>query len=926
MATTITKLFPTGVLQSAVEFDEISLTLAGQQEFTTPGTYSWTAPAGVTSVCVVAVGGGGGAGLYNGGGGGGGALAYKNNISVTPGQSYTVIVGAAGTNGTVPASGIPLLLTSGGDSSFSNGSITLIAGGGKFGKTVFGTTNDGSGFYGQTGGAGGVPSGTYDGGGAGGAGGTALSTGAFFSSGGGGAGGYSGVGGTGGGGLTDATSGVGGSGGGGQRRAFDNLPTDIGGGGGGGVGIYGLGSSGSAGVTGSTGGSGGSGGNNGFSPATVLERGTGGGYGGGGGSNTGQQLYSPTRNPGIDNGLCGDGSGGAVRIIWGAGRAFPSTNTNNMVSSFRVSPTGVYAREFDEVTLTPTILAGITTGGTGSYNVGEGIVVDSSGNTYVVGWTGPSNVVSSICLIKYDSTGTVLWQTKLAGSEVKTKGYKVAVDSSNNVYIVGSDSSSASPFGWVVTAKFNSDGAIQWQRKLETVNTQGKNAVALDSSGNVYVAATARFNNRQTCLLIKYDSNGTIQWQRRFYESTSGYSIFIHGIAVDSSGNVYACGSLGNFPTSIVVVKYNTSGVYQWHSTLGNASPDDARAYGMSVDSSNNIYITGTIYNSGAGVWSMFLAKINSSGALQWQRTLTPPGTPAVQPTGYGVTVDSSGNVYTVGFYNDIWDVILTKHDVSGTLQWQRNLSSSGYEVGHNISLDLNGNICITGFVSASSDADIFLFSKLPTDGSRTGNYNIGQYSFTYSASLQTTATSTISYNIGSPGYTLLSTDPGITESAGILTVSAGTLVSTNNGGGVVIPAERRTSTGTYMVSGYFDEITIAPPPPVTYYPTGQVFGDNPLFGQYAIITKLGGKYADPNTFNEAIWNNLIPLGSRVIVKWNNRPAEIDMGLVTQVEKGAFYNSNHYVYVTNPSNFAMPVINGSPLVDFQTTYFRIEFT
>jgi hypothetical protein len=139
-------------------------------------------------------------------------------------------------------------------------------------------------------------------------------------------------------------------------------------------------------------------------------------------------------------------------------------------------------------------------------------------------------------------------------------------------------------------------------------------------------------------------------------------------------------------------------------------------------------------------------------------------------------------------------------------------------------------------------------------------------------------------------------------------------------------PAERRTSTGTYMVSGEFDEYTIAPPPPVTYYPTGQVFGNNPLFGQYARITQLGGKYADVNTFNEAIWNNLIPLGSRVIVKWNNRPAEIDMGTVTQVEKGAFYNSNHYVYVTNPSNFAMPVINGSPLVDFQTTYFRIEFT
>jgi hypothetical protein len=67
---------------------------AGQQAYTTPGTYSWVAPLGVTSVSVVTVGGGGGGGgspsYYKGGGGGG--LGYKNNISVTPGASYTVVV------------------------------------------------------------------------------------------------------------------------------------------------------------------------------------------------------------------------------------------------------------------------------------------------------------------------------------------------------------------------------------------------------------------------------------------------------------------------------------------------------------------------------------------------------------------------------------------------------------------------------------------------------------------------------------------------------------------------------------------------------------------------------------------------------------------------------------------------------------------
>ena len=63
----------------------------GQQEFTASGTF--TAPSYVTSVCVVCIGAGG-SGAGNGAGGGGGGLAYKNNITVVPGTSYTVTIGS----------------------------------------------------------------------------------------------------------------------------------------------------------------------------------------------------------------------------------------------------------------------------------------------------------------------------------------------------------------------------------------------------------------------------------------------------------------------------------------------------------------------------------------------------------------------------------------------------------------------------------------------------------------------------------------------------------------------------------------------------------------------------------------------------------------------------------------------------------------
>lgn len=76
----------------------------GQDAYTSPGTYSWVAPAGVTSVSIVAVGGGGagspggnfGGPRFCGSGGSGAGLGYKNNYTVVPGTSYTVVVGAGG--------------------------------------------------------------------------------------------------------------------------------------------------------------------------------------------------------------------------------------------------------------------------------------------------------------------------------------------------------------------------------------------------------------------------------------------------------------------------------------------------------------------------------------------------------------------------------------------------------------------------------------------------------------------------------------------------------------------------------------------------------------------------------------------------------------------------------------------------------------
>tara|TARA_B100000214_G_C23891740_1_gene592125 strand:- start:63 stop:1004 length:942 start_codon:yes stop_codon:yes gene_type:complete len=249
---------------------------AGQQAYTTAGSYTWTAPAGVTSVCVVCVGAGGA---------GGGALAYKNNITVVPGTGYAVVVGAPGSmaTGTTGTGAGQNTGTPGGDSSFTATHGTTTAQGGVTGPSSVSTK--------------GSPAGVYDGGGSGG---ITYNHGGYQ---GGGAGGYSGDGG--GAGSSDPSSGTArpGSGGGGGAGAWAYN-------GGGGVGILGEGASGAGSTSGD--GFGGSGGQDGQGQGTNGGQAqTGGDYGGG----------SSGRWAGNTGGK------GAVRIIWGSGRSFPSTNT-----------------------------------------------------------------------------------------------------------------------------------------------------------------------------------------------------------------------------------------------------------------------------------------------------------------------------------------------------------------------------------------------------------------------------------------------------------------------------------------------------------------------------------------------------------------------------------------------------------------------
>ena len=116
----------------------------GSVTYSTPGTYTWTAPTGVRHVSIVAIGGGGGGTSGNGGGGGG--LGWTNNLTTTPGTAYTVYVGAGGTRHfcVVAHPGVPYAC-------YNNGLITCCFGSAGTGGTSYTTIPGSPVGYGGTG-------------------------------------------------------------------------------------------------------------------------------------------------------------------------------------------------------------------------------------------------------------------------------------------------------------------------------------------------------------------------------------------------------------------------------------------------------------------------------------------------------------------------------------------------------------------------------------------------------------------------------------------------------------------------------------------------------------------------------------------------------------------------------------------------------
>lgn len=220
---------------------------------------------------------------------------------------------------------------------------------------------------------------------------------------------------------------------------------------------------------------------------------------------------------------------------------------------------------------------------------------------------------------------------------------------------------------------------------------------------------------------------------------------YVPDVKTDGDGNIYTIGSFSgtaDFDGSAAthnrtaagerdafVTKHTPDGQFAWVATFGGTKTDIG--FGVDISSSGEVYVTGSFEEStdvdpgagtqtltSAGQEDMFIAKLNSSGALVWAHRIG--GTSVDEPK--DVALDHDGNVYVVGRFGNTVDFnpgaatanlqassadgFVLKLNSAGEYLWAFDIGSGNSDNAEAVVVDGDNNIIIAGDFDGSLDFD----------------------------------------------------------------------------------------------------------------------------------------------------------------------------------------------------------------------------
>jgi len=286
-----------------------------------------------------------------------------------------------------------------------------------------------------------------------------------------------------------------------------------------------------------------------------------------------------------------------------------------------------------------------------SSDVPYALAVDDSGYVYVTGSSYGTGTYADYATIKYHPDGDTVWVRRYNGSgNGSDAAHAMAVDGSGYVYVTGNSKGSVT---WVdyATIKYDPDGDTAWVRRFNwpTENSDDRaSAITVDGSGNVYVTGYTWDGTSYDYLTIKYDPDGDTAWARR-YDGPANEEDRASAIAIDGFNNVYVTGhsdSTGTYE-DYATIKYDTGGNVLWVKRFNCANGTDT-PYGLAVDGSNDVYVTGMSGCGGATSFDYVTIKYYSNGDTAWVARYHGPVENG-NDYAFALALDSAGNVYVTG-------------------------------------------------------------------------------------------------------------------------------------------------------------------------------------------------------------------------------------------------------------------------------------
>ena len=350
------------------------------------------------------------------------------------------------------------------------------------------------------------------------------------------------------------------------------------------------------------------------------------------------------------------------------------------------------------------------TWGSTNREYGQDVKADSKGNSYVVGYTNNFGAGGNdILLLKYDPLGNFEWNITFGGSG-NDFGYGAALDSSDNIYVVGQFRNTTTIQTDMVVIKFNSLGEKIWNKTFGQKNTVSDIGydIDIDNDDNILLVGTTSSPGLSTqSLLVKLDSSGNYLWNETWGGSGEEKS---SGIGVDSQGNVYVTGYTYSFLPSdfeTFLLKYNNLGQLQWNITWRDIKQvgytGNSLGESIAIDSNDFIYITGMAHNWHGTTTSynneLILIKFDDMGNNIWNASWC--WTNNTNSHGYDVTIDSAEFLYVTGYFypNAILrqQMTLVKYDTSGSLLWNTTWGGNGDDNMYGVTTDSSINLYVTG-------------------------------------------------------------------------------------------------------------------------------------------------------------------------------------------------------------------------------------